>query len=116
VQALAFFYDMGSTQASEGYNGIGFSAYWLFFSVPFPLNSLQATPPIPSVAPPYNANVFAYDPHLKLPYAVHWNFSLEPAMGANQALTASYVGLGSRKLLAQFIYFPGALGNPDFTS
>jgi hypothetical protein len=107
------FYDMGNTQGSQGfYLGVGFSSSTAFFGVPFPLTSAQVTLPPPSVAPPYNATVYAFDPNLKLPYTMQWNVSVEQGLGTRQTLTLSYVGSGGRKLLSQFLYSPTS---PDFS-
>ena len=40
---------------------------------------------------------------------------MEQALSGKQALTVSYVGSAGRRLLTQFDYFPGQLGNPNFT-
>ncbi|MBZ5664169.1 MAG: TonB-dependent receptor [Acidobacteriia bacterium] len=110
---FGLFYDMGNTQGSGGFGAIGFSSYALFFGVPVPLTSAQVTLPPPSVAAPYNASVFAFDPNLKLPYTMEWNFAVEQGLGANQTLTMSYVGSAARRLLAQFLYYRP--DNPNFS-
>jgi hypothetical protein len=45
-----------------------------------------------------------YDPHLKLPYTIEWNVSLEQRLGTAQTLTASYVGAAGRRLLRETYY------------
>jgi Carboxypeptidase regulatory-like domain len=113
---FGIFYDMGNTLGSAGFNGVGFSSSANFFGVPLPLTSEQVTLTPPSVAPPYSPSVSAFDPNLRLPYTMQWNVAVEEGLGANQTLTVNYVGSGGRKLLAQFQYLPGSLGNPDFSS
>jgi hypothetical protein len=111
---FGFFYDMGSAFASEGFNAVGFSSFLLYSGVPFPLTPAQLVLPPPSIIPPYHSNVIAFDPHLKLPYAMHWNVAVEQAMGRDQAFTLTYVGSAGRRLLFTSQLFPPT--NPNFTS
>ncbi len=114
---FGMFYDMGNTQGSQGFqSGIGFLAVQSYSNVPFPLTSAQVALPAPSIAPPYQAYVYAFDPDLKLPYTMQWNLAIEQALGTHQSLTVGYVGSASRKLLAQFNYSPESLGNPNFSA
>jgi hypothetical protein len=113
---FGMFYDMGNTQGTQGLLGVGLGATLLYSGVSFPLTSAQLQLSPPSVAPPYNNTVYAFDPNLKLPYTLQWNAALEQAFGGKQALTLSYVGSNGRRLLSQFDYFPGQLGNPNFGS
>jgi hypothetical protein len=110
------FYDMGNAQGSSGFGGIGFSNFATSTGGSFPFTSAQLTLPPPSVAPPYNGNVWASDPHLRLPYTLEWNVAIEQALGSRNALTASYVGSAGRRLLTTFEYYPENLGNPNFNS
>ena len=111
------FYDMGNTFGSTGFSGVGFGVFDSLGEVNFPLTSAQFDAiPAPSVAPPYNAPVNAFDPHLKLPYTLQWNLALEQALGRSNALTVTYVGSAARRLLTQFQYAPESLGNPNFNS
>ena len=109
---LGIFYDTGNTTGSEGfYSGIGFVSSAVFTNVGFPLTSAQVTLPAPTVAPPYSAGVFAFDPNLKLPYTLQWNAALEQALGNKQALTVSYIGSAGRRLLETYNLFPSY---PDY--
>ncbi|MBZ5664188.1 MAG: TonB-dependent receptor [Acidobacteriia bacterium] len=111
---FGFFYDMGNTLGSNGFNAaVGFTSSALFFGVPLPLTSAQVTLPPPSVAAPYNAIVYAFDPNLRLPYTMQWNFAVEQGLGANQTVTMSYVGSAARRLMAAFFYNP--TDNPNFS-
>jgi hypothetical protein len=102
------FFDSGQQQGSDGYQGVGFSAMTPFFGslfgspASFPVPPAQVTPPIvnPPV-PPFNSSVFAFSPHLQLPYTLQWNASIEQSLGKSQALTISYVGATGRRLLEQ---------------
>lgn len=110
------FYDMGNARGSLGLGGIGFTSSNNFNSVAFPLTSGQVTLPPPSVAAPYDSSVVAFDPNLRLPYTLEWNFALEQAVERNSALSVTYVGSAGRRLLTTFSFSPGTLGNPNFGS
>ena len=111
---FGLFYDMGNTVGSAGFEGVGFGSFVSYSGVPFPLTTAQLVLPPASIAPPYNNTVFAFDPHLKLPYTMQWNFAVEQAMGRNQALTLTYVGSAGRRLLFLDVLFPP--NNPNFAS
>jgi hypothetical protein len=66
----------------------------------FPLSPDDAKPPL--ITPPTAANglpLFAFDPHLRLPYTLEWNVALEEALGGPQTLSASYIGSRGRRLI-----------------
>ncbi len=65
----------------------------------FPLDPTTAQPP--AVVPPGGGTgvAFSFDPKLKLPYVVQWNLSVEQGLGAQQALSASYIGSIGRRLI-----------------
>lgn len=66
----------------------------------FPLNPAAAAPPpieAPTIANP--GSVGAFDPNLKLPYALQWNVALEQSLGENQSFSATYIGSIGRRLL-----------------
>lgn len=114
---FGLFYDTGNNLGTMGYWGIGISGTTNFTGVPAPLTQAQIdSVPSPSTAPPYQTNVYAFDPNLKLPYTMQWNFAIEQALGEKQTLTVNYVGSGGRQLLQWRQYFPGRLGNPNFLS
>ncbi len=109
------FYDLGSSKGSNGFNGIGISAIEYFATSSFPFSSAQldSLPPS-SVAAPYGNFIYAFDPHLRLPYTLEWTFALEQSLGSNNSLTATYLGSAGRKLLTTHQYAPENLGNPNF--
>jgi hypothetical protein len=78
------------------------------------LTQTQLVLPPASVTPPYSNGVYAFDPHLRLPYNMQWNVAVEQAMGLNQALTLTYVGSAGRRLLFTNELFPPT--NPNFAS
>lgn len=110
------FYDTGTEQTAEGYYGVGTTGF-ASYSSPFPatLQQVQATP-APSAAAPYNAAVWAYDPHFKQPYTAQWNLAIEQALGSAQSLTINYVASAGQRLLVQRFYHPELLGNEAFSS
>ena len=113
---FGLFYDMGNTMGSTGFGGIGFGSFSNLSGVSFPLTSAQLVLPAPSVAPPYDGTVAAFDPSLELPYTAEWNVAVEQALARGSALTVSYVGSAGRRLLSTFQYFPESLGNPNFSA
>jgi hypothetical protein len=109
------FYDMGNTQGSAGFSGVGFATQVNYTTgIPFPLTPSQLAVPPPSVASPYNNFVVAFDPHLELPYTLQWNIAIEQELGPNQALTLTYVGSAGRHLLFSSELFPPT--NPNFAA
>jgi hypothetical protein len=112
---FGMFYDMGNVQGSSGFQGsIGIASSVTYFGVPFPLTSAQVTLPAPSVVPPYQQPVYAFDPNLKLPYTMEWNVAVQQGLGGKQTITASYVGSAGRRLLTTFYSYPNSLGNTNF--
>lgn len=113
---VGVFYDTGQQLGSQGFLGPGFGAEALFFGPPvsFPLAPGQANPPIvnPPLAP-YNAIVYAFSPHLQLPYSVEWNTSIGQEFGQSQALSISYVGAHGARLLRNTEISGNAVGNPN---
>ncbi|HEY2471354.1 MAG TPA: carboxypeptidase regulatory-like domain-containing protein [Terracidiphilus sp.] len=109
---FGMFYDLGNTTGSTGYGGVGYQSSATLTNVNFPLTSAQITLPPPSIAPPYNSYVSAFDPNLELPYTLQWNVAVQQSLGSRQALTVSYVGSASRRLLETYDVQP--LSNPNF--
>jgi hypothetical protein len=67
----------------------------------FPLSSTDAAPP-PITASGLSSPgsiLFAFDPHLQLPYALEWNVAFEQGLGEQQSISASYIGSVGRRLL-----------------
>jgi outer membrane receptor protein involved in Fe transport len=99
------FYDLG--YGNVGYTGYGFP-YQSFTStstsppVPFDVsNPALQPPPFSTVINANAAFLSAVDPNLRVPYTMEWNAAIERQFGANQLLTASYVGSDGRRLLRQ---------------
>ncbi|HEY0760821.1 MAG TPA: TonB-dependent receptor [Pyrinomonadaceae bacterium] len=86
-------YDLGQDRSGDIFaNSIPFVSGASVFNSPFPL--VSALPATSGALP-----LLAYDPQLKLPYVINWNVSLQKNLGANQSLTAMYVGSTGKRLL-----------------
>jgi carboxypeptidase family protein/TonB-dependent receptor-like protein len=108
------FFDTDNQLATQGYSGgIGFSAVSVLSRVPLPVTEAQLDFS-PSTSAPYTSSaIYAFPPHLQLPYTLQWNLSIQQAMGRQQAFTLSYVGSNGRRLIAEQELFLSAL-NPNF--
>ena len=113
---VGVFYDLATSEAG---NQITTGAYPFggqnFISGgTFPLSSHDAEPPL--ITPPTAANgltLFAFDPHLQLPYTLQWNVAFEQALGGQQTISASYIGARGRRLIqTQNVLSP----SPNFAS
>jgi uncharacterized protein YegL len=69
---------------------------------------VDSTPFVSGVGSP----LLTFDPELKLPYTLHWNFSAQRELGRNQSITASYVGAAGRRLLHTQTLFEHGIANP----
>src|SRR4029077_4183906 len=45
-------------------------------------------------------STLGYDTHNKLPYGIHYNFTIQRQLGASMVLSVGYVGTLGRKLLS----------------
>jgi hypothetical protein len=94
------FYDLGSGPLGA------ISAYWPFQTTssslfdPLPLTAAEIAAPAFSLSPPYGS-MFVAEPNLKLPRTYQWSFALEQSLGANQSVSATYVGAVGRDLLRE---------------
>jgi hypothetical protein len=97
------FFDTGQQLGSLGYDGPGFSTFNAPLSGAFPLPTAQAVLPIvnPPVAPYTNDIVYAFYPHLQLPFTLQWNASFQQGLGKAQTFTLSYIGANGRRLLQE---------------
>jgi carboxypeptidase family protein len=115
------FFDTAQQTGSAGYTGPGFASFSEFgglFGAPasFPAPLAEVNPAIINrPVPPYNSPVYAFAPHLQLPYTLQWNASIEQALGKSAALTLSYVGAHAARLLEQ-AQLQASLFNPNFGS
>jgi hypothetical protein len=105
------FYDLPSSEAGTlvSIAGYPFGALSVNLGGVFPLDPLSAAPPpitAASLSSPFGT-LGAFDPHLKLPYTLEWNASVEQRLGKEQSLTTSYVASAGRRLLqSEFVFAP----------
>lgn len=105
------FYDFTSGRLGDVTFFFPFTGAQTLFFVPLPLTPDQAAPPPINRSLPATDALFVTDPHLALPRTYQWNFGVEQSLGANQTVSATYVGAVGRKLLrADSLSSP----NPNF--
>jgi hypothetical protein len=108
------FYDLASSEVGNLISGnYPFEAFIFPSGGTFPLDDTAAAPP--PIIPPNatQGTLGAFDPHLRAPSTLQWNFAVEQALGEQQALTVSYIGArGSRLIESAQVYNP----NPNYHS
>ena len=110
---VGVFFDTNNEEASSAYQGIGFSAYQLYFGSPLPFTPAQLNV-VPTTTAPYTSDtIYDFPTHLQAPYTLQWNVSLEQALGRAQTLTLSYVAANGRRLPGEQSLSLSAL-NPNF--
>lgn len=116
------FYDLASSEVGSNIAGtypfVG-ESFNCCFTATFPLTPAAAAPPAitPAGLSSPGSLLFAFDPHLQLPYALQWNVDLEQALGRQQTITASYIGsVGRRLLQSTFVGSPSpSIANANLT-
>ena len=93
------FYDLiDSTVGTSVLANPPFGAFKVVFPQSFPFNGTDsAQPAIPNSGS--ISQLFAFNPNVKSPYTLEWNVALEQALGAQQTISASYVGASGKRLL-----------------
>ena len=108
------FFDLSTTDAGAVTDSSTYpfgASQFTCCSTSFPLDPAAAAPPPISIASLTTGLLYAFDPHLRLPYTWQWNVALEQELRSNQSLSLSYVGSAGRKLLqTEFVNSP----NPNF--
>lgn len=109
---VGIFYDLASSEVGNLINNAGYpfaATTPLIFGDTFPLSSTAAAP-APIIPPSAGQGTLtAFDPNLKSPYALEWNFAAEQSLGKQQSVSASYVGSAGRRLLqTAWLTAPGA--------
>ncbi|MGC1645580.1 MAG: TonB-dependent receptor, partial [Candidatus Sulfotelmatobacter sp.] len=108
---FGLFYDLGYGNAGNLSIGFPYSRNeFIYKSLPFDVTQAAFQPPPFSTT--FNANVLyttAFDPHLQLPVTLQWNAAIQRELGANQTLTATYLGSDGRRLLRGDYVVPPAL-------
>ena len=108
------FYDTGNGQASAGFDRAPFVPTRQVPNLALPLSASLVAPPPFTFTTPYQPFT-TFDPSLKQPYTLQWNFAAEQSLGSNQTLTMTYVGNAGRRLLVQRTLNLSPF-NPKFTS
>jgi hypothetical protein len=106
------FYDLGSGSLGFVTSGYPFLATNTFTNAAFPLMPEQAAAPL--VSTPAGAGISIADPNLKLPRTYQWNVAIEQSLGANQSVSATYVGALGRDLLRQDTFDNFVFPNSEF--
>jgi hypothetical protein len=99
---LGLFYDLASSEVGNEITPGNFPFGSIAFSSggTFPLTpALSAPPPITPPSASNSQTLFAFNPHLELPYTLEWNVALEQVLGKQQTISASYIGAEGRRLL-----------------
>lgn len=105
---VGVFFDTGQQLGSVGFDpGPGFRIQKVTRT------SFPGSVVIPAIVNPPVSYNFAYGfaPHLQLPYALHWNISIDQALGKSQALSVSYVASHGARLIQQRTILP--TNNPN---
>ena len=105
------FYDLGYGAFGDASGEFPYTRNsFVFGSTPFDLTNPAFQPPPFSTT--IDANVLAItavDPNLQLPFTVQWNAAIEREIGAQQTLTATYVGSDARRLIRRDRILPPLL-------
>jgi hypothetical protein len=102
---FGLFYDLGYGNVGDAAGGspyfrIEFGA--LPTPVPFNLTNPAFQPiPFSTTVTATTGGIVAADPNLQVPVTLEWNAAIERELGANQRLTATYVGADARRLLRE---------------
>ena len=116
------FYDLVSSETGNLLGGLAGGGFPPFGAITAPGGGGTVTFPftpqeiIPPTIPPTGSLSFlyAFNPHLKLPYTLQWNVALEQALGGQQTLSVSYVGAAGMRLLQTAEFFSPPT-NPNIT-
>jgi hypothetical protein len=94
------FFDTAQQLGSEGFGGVGLTneAFLLGSQAVFPIPPSSVPSAVAAPVAPYNT-VYAYPPHLQLPYTIQWNAAVEQALGPFQSSSLTYVGSHAGRLL-----------------
>jgi hypothetical protein len=108
---FGLFYDLGYGSFGDATGGFPYVRDAFIFAsglgVPFDLSSPAFQPaPFSTTIDPNSFGLAAVDPNLQLPLTLEWNLAIERELGANQKLTATYVGADARRLLREDNIFP----------
>jgi hypothetical protein len=105
------FYDLGYGNVGDSFRFFPYDReQFLSSPLPFDLsNPAFQPPPFSTTIDASVLKLSAVDPNLRLPFVMQWNTAMQWELGANQTLTATYVGAAGRRLLRQDIIAPPLL-------
>jgi Ca-activated chloride channel family protein len=110
---VGVFYDTAAPQSGEAFGDtFPFVAARTVFDSPFPRFTNEMALPTPDAATTNGAPFVAFDPHLRLPYTLRWNASIEREIGSRQVVSATYVGASGRRLMLSETFFDATPGFP----
>lgn len=103
------FYDTSDSPAAGPYSSYPFGGSTINFGpnengVPLPFTAAETAVP-PTVAPisaPYDGEIIADNPHLRLPVTDFWSVAIEQSLGLRSSVTATYVGNRGSGLLQSY--------------
>ena len=110
---VGIFYDLGNAATGGIPNTFPYQTSKSLLNASLPLDEASARPAPFTTDLPVSSNFMGVNPDLKLPRAYQWNIAVERSLGANQTVSASYVGAVGRRLIrTDFLFAP----SPSFTS
>jgi hypothetical protein len=98
------FYDLGYGGGLAGtmVNFPYFAANFVFASTPLDFTNPAFRPPAFTLIPNSGtAYINAIDPNLKVPFTYEWNVAIQRELGANQSVSATYLGAHGKNLIRQ---------------
>ncbi|MBM3763010.1 MAG: hypothetical protein FJW36_22535 [Acidobacteria bacterium] len=96
---VGLFHDLGTGQASRGFNSWPYNTVRTTMNAPFPATA-SALEPIPfNAPPPYSAEFFITDPSLRQPHTLHWSLGIEKDLSRIGVIDVRYVANRGRQLL-----------------
>lgn len=113
--AFGVYYDMGVGDPMGFVSGAPYSRSGPTITGTYPaiLSNPALVPPPVNLNPPFSG-LKLFDPNLRMPYTLSWNFGVQQSLGQNQSISADYVGnRGKRLLMSIQNFYPG---NPLITA
>jgi hypothetical protein len=110
------FYDLGTGDAGDVLSSsYPFGGENFVLGGTFPLPPAVAAPPPITPGSLATGTLYAFDPHLQLPYTLQWSAAVEQGLGEQQTVTASYIGSAGRRLIqSAYIFAPNVnFGSAD---
>jgi hypothetical protein len=109
---FGIFHDLGTGQASRGFNGYPYNSVRNTMNVRFPAPAAVLEPLPFNAAPPYSSEFFITDPNLKQPYTLQWSAGFEKNFRDLGTADVRYVANAGRRLLFnEYLRNRPALGN-----